>query len=129
MNTKNLEILTVDDAVTITKDNQTTVSYYIFKEYEIHLNTLPINSIQEWHYHRDIEEVIVVTNGVLTCWWKKDGQIYAQDVKKGQVIRVANSIHTLENRSDKDVSFIVFRLVLTDEDKREIIKHDKVIVD
>lgn len=52
----NIEFLRENDAITIHKDNGTDVSYYIFNEFEIHMNKISPKSIQEWHYHSKIEE-------------------------------------------------------------------------
>lgn len=124
-----LQISTLDDAITVTKENKTKVSYYIFNEYEIHLNVLPSRSEQEWHYHTNIEEVMVVTSGELVCKWKEKDASYEKRIQVGELVQVKNSVHTFANTSDEDVTFIVFRLVLDGTDKREVIKHDKIIVE
>lgn len=61
------------DGIHVVKDNRTVVDYFIYPEYEIHLNCLLAWAVQEWHFHSEIEEVLVVTKGVLTCKWKEDG--------------------------------------------------------
>ena len=45
------QILTISDAISVTKENRTKVDYYLFDEYEIHLNSIPSGAVQEWHYH------------------------------------------------------------------------------
>jgi hypothetical protein len=42
-------------------------------------------------------------------------------------VRVADSVHTFENRSAKPVKFVVVRLVLDGTDKSALIKSDKVL--
>lgn len=37
----NLEIYDTADSIYVEKENHTKVNYFIFDEYEIHLNTLP----------------------------------------------------------------------------------------
>ena len=111
------------------KDNQTEVNYFIFSEYEIHLNKIPPNSIQEWHFHTNIEEVIVVTKGILTCKWLDGENEHTTFIHKNEMVRVKNSIHTFGNDTNDVAEFIVFRLVLDGKDKRELIKGDKIIVE
>lgn len=127
-NKKELNIYTEENSIQVVKENQTEVNYFIFSEYEIHLNKIPPNSIQEWHYHSNIEEVIVVTSGILTCKWLKNEKEQTAFIHKKEMVRVQQSIHTFENDTDNEVEFIVFRLVLDGKDKRELIKNDKVIV-
>lgn len=124
----NLEILTLANAIHIEKENQTVVDYYLFDEFEIHINTIPPHSIQEWHYHSNIEETLVILDGELTTWWKED-EVRKTIVKKDEVIRVKQSIHTFSNESNEPVKFIVFRFVPDGINKREIIKNDKTIIE
>lgn len=124
-----IEILSKKDAISVVKGNRTSVDYYIFKEFEVHQCKIPSHSIQEWHRHKTIEEVIVVTQGNICVKWKENGIIKTATLSKGFVLRVKHSIHTIENNSDSDAEFNVFRMVPTGEDKREIIKNDKVLID
>lgn len=124
-----LKIYSETDSIHVVKDNQTEVNYFIFPEYEIHLNKIPSNSIQEWHFHSNIEEVIVVTNGVLTCKWLEGEIEQTTCIHKNEIVQVKKSIHTFANNTENDVDFIVFRLVLDGKDKRELIKCDKIIVE
>ena len=48
-------------------------------------------------------------------------------VKKGDLIEVENTPHTFINSSKKVAKFVVYRFVPTGEDKREVIKKDKVL--
>lgn len=124
-----IEILTKKDAISVDKSNGTSVDYYIFNEFEIHHCKIPSHSIQEWHRHKLIEEVIVVTQGDICVKWKENGIIKTAVLSKGFILRVKHSIHTIENNSDSDAEFTVFRMVPTGEDKRKIIKNDKVLID
>ena len=63
------EIVTESDAITVTKDDGTKVSYYIFPEFEVHANTIAAGTIQNWHYHKSIEEIIFVTSGQIEVLW------------------------------------------------------------
>ncbi|ERK31079.1 cupin domain-containing protein [Clostridium intestinale] len=124
-----LDIFTKLDGISVTKENKTDVDYFIFDEFEIHLNKIPPNSKQEWHKHKIIEEVLVVTKGELIVKWKEDESTIERTVLKDNIVRVKKSIHTIENHNDEWAEFTVFRMVPSGEDKREIIKKDKVIID
>ncbi|MBS5957375.1 MAG: cupin domain-containing protein [Clostridiales bacterium] len=122
-----LELYRPEDSIYVEKGNGTRVNYFIFDEFEIHENVISPKSAQEWHMHRAIEEVLVVTSGELTVRWKEEGGIYRETASKGMVIRVGNSVHTIENRTNEEAAFLVFRMVPDGKDKRNVIKHDKVI--
>ncbi|WP_326513491.1 cupin domain-containing protein [Clostridium intestinale] len=124
-----LDIFTKLDGISVTKENKTNVDYFIFDEFEIHLNKIPPNTKQEWHKHKTIEEVLVVTKGELIVRWKENESIETTTVFKDNIVRVKKSIHTIENHTDEWAEFTVFRMVPSGEDKREIIKRDKVIID
>jgi uncharacterized RmlC-like cupin family protein len=113
----------------VKKDNGTDVNYYIFDEYEIHLNTIAPGSVQEWHYHTKIEESILVIKGKLYCKWIEDDMEKSRYIYPGELVRVMKSVHTFENDTDEPVEFTVFRFAPTGENKRELIKNDKVIVE
>ncbi|HBC99437.1 MAG TPA: hypothetical protein DC053_08885 [Lachnoclostridium sp.] len=109
------------------KENLTKVNYFIFDEYEIHFNIIPSKTSQEWHMHREIEEALFVISGEILVRWKDNNIIREKFVYKNSVIRVKNSIHTLENLTNEEATFVVFRMVPDGTNKREIIKNDKVI--
>ena len=124
-----IEVFTKKDAISVTKLNNTMVDYYIFDEYEIHNNTIPPHTIQEWHMHKRIEEVIIVTSGIITIKWMENGEATSLQLYQDNIIRVKQSIHTIENCSDSKATFIVFRMVPDGRLKRDIIKEDKIIID
>lgn len=125
---KKLEIYHLSDSLYTIKENQTEVNYFLFDEYEIHLNKIPAHTIQEWHYHRQIEEVILITKGNLQCMWLENNKKHIQTVCEKEIVLVKQSIHSFMNDSDEDCEFIVFRLVLEGISKRNVIKDDKVII-
>lgn len=127
MNTQ-CEIHALKDAIEVSKDNGTHVYYHLFPEYEIHMNEIAPHSIQEWHYHSQIEEVICVNAGQLTCYEECSHQRIKHILNTGDVICVRQSIHTFANESDQKAQFTVFRLILQGEDYREIMKNDKTVV-
>ncbi len=124
-----LEIKTLKDAIHVEKENHTIVDYFLFDEYEIHLNTLPAHCFQEWHYHSKIEETLVIVEGTLTAHYKINEQIITETAGPNDVIRVKASLHTFANETDEPVRFIVFRFVPDGKNKQEIIKQDKIIVE
>jgi mannose-6-phosphate isomerase-like protein (cupin superfamily) len=123
-----IEFLNKNDAINIHKANGTDVSYYIFNEFEIHMNKISPKSIQEWHYHSKIEETLMIIKGELTCRWLEYDEEKSKKINANEIVRVGNSTHTFENETDGEVEFIVFRFVPNGVDKREIIKNDKVLV-
>ena len=123
-----IDILTQIEAISVIKENKTKVDYFIFDEFEVHLNKIPPNSKQEWHRHRKIEEVIVVVSGEICIKWKENGIVMSEKLMKGSVVRVKKSIHTIENITKNSSEFVVFRMVPSGEVKREIIKNDKILV-
>lgn len=123
-----LEMYDLEDAIFCEKENKTKVHYFLFDEYEVHYNVLPPKSIQEWHKHTKIEETIFVLSGEFLMKWKQKDEIKTRTVSKNMLIRVKNSVHTLENPYNKEAVFIVFRMVADGKNKREIIKNDKEII-
>ncbi len=122
-----LEIHNLENSLYNQKENLTKVNYFIFDEYEIHFNIIPSKTSQEWHMHREIEEALFVISGEILVRWKDNNIIREKFVYKNSVIRVKNSIHTLENLTNEEATFVVFRMVPDGTNKREIIKNDKVI--
>ncbi len=122
------EIITIEDSISVVKDNRTRVNYFIFNEYEIHLNTIPSGAVQEWHFHSKLEESILILTGELLLSWQDHGQIYNQLLKEGTIVRVKDSVHTFSNTSSRDTTFVVFRFIPDGQDKHGLIKNDKTIV-
>lgn len=123
-----VDILTQSDAISIIKENKTNVDYFIFDEFEVNLNKIPPNTKQEWHRHREIEEVIVMTIGEIHIKWKENSNINDEKLVKGSVVRVKKSIHTIVNTTNSWAEFIVFKMVPSGDLKREFIKNDKVLI-
>ena len=121
------EIFLNRDAIHVDKENGTAVDYFIFPEFEIHRNCISPHSVQEWHFHSKIEEVILVTQGELVLSYLENGVPKRQPVTEDTIIRVKNSIHTFSNETDFPCYFTVFRFVPDGIDKRELIKQDKVL--
>ena len=119
------QITRKDTAIYRDKGNGTKVHYYIYPEFEIHVNEVAPHTEQEWHHHEKIEEVLMVNKGELTTRWLKDGKPKEDLAKVGDVIRVGSSIHTFANNTDSLVNFTVFRYIPDGIDKHETIKNDR----
>lgn len=126
---KQAVIQPLNQSIHVQKDNGTSVNYHIFNEYEIHINQIQPQSIQEWHCHQHIEEVILVNEGVLTFYEYREHQKIKTLLYAGDVVSVKQSIHTFANETNQIVKMTVFRLVCDGHDKTELIKNDKQIID
>ena len=124
-----VDILTKLNAISVVKGNRTNVDYYIFDEFEIHLNKIPPHSKQEWHMHKIIEEVLVVTEGQVDIRWKEKEKTMCAKLFKGSLARVKNSIHVIENTTDNWAEFTVYRMVPLGNLSREIMKSDKTVIE
>ncbi|WP_025869180.1 cupin domain-containing protein [Enterococcus crotali] len=121
-----IEIMTKNDSIFAKKEDGTNVNYYIFPEFEIHLNLVPGNTTQEWHTHQSIEEILVITDGQIRVETIADGKKSHKDCQKGDVIRMNSSLHRILNLQNIEATFAVFRFVPQGMDNREIIKNDKI---
>jgi quercetin dioxygenase-like cupin family protein len=122
-----MKITTKKDTVFVEKPEGTNVTYYLFPEYEIHINEQVPHSTQAWHHHEKIWETFYLVEGELTAQWKENGETKKQIVHAGDVIETEHTPHTFSNDSDKVVTFIVIKQVLTGENKRDTLKTDKVL--
>lgn len=123
---QSIDIRQLSDAIFVEKDNGTKVHYFLYPEFEIHQNVLPANTVQDWHKHQAIEEIIVPTEGSVTIQVLEEEDIKDYTVHCGDVLRVKKSIHRIIGDKQADVAFTVFRFVSTGKDQSEIIKNDKV---
>lgn len=125
----NFEVVNEEESIHVIKETGTEVNYYIFDEFEIHLNRMMPHTVQEWHFHRKIDESILITKGSLLCKYvDESGVEMSCYARKNDIIRVRNSVHTFENDTNEMAEFIVFRFVPDGTNKRELIKHDKTVV-
>ena len=67
--------------------------------------------------------------GKMQCLWFDANHKHCQEIKEKQIVAVKNSIHTFKNNTNDSCEFIVFRLLLSNINKRDIFKNDKIIVD
>ena len=125
----NFEVVHEEESIHVIKETGTEVNYYIFDEFEIHLNRMMPHTVQEWHFHRKIDESILITKGSLLCKYvDESGVEMSCYARKNDIIRVRNSVHTFENDTNEMAEFIVFRFVPDGTNKRELIKHGKTVV-
>jgi uncharacterized cupin superfamily protein len=123
-----MKITNLSQAIHVDKAEGTSVDYFLFPEYEIHYNEVKPGVTQLWHHHPRIWETIFMIEGELEVHWQDEfGKKQNSIVKKGDVVEVENSPHTFINSSKEVARFVVYRFVPTGEDKREIIKKDKML--
>ncbi|WP_274641648.1 cupin domain-containing protein [Streptococcus equinus] len=123
---KSIDIRRLSEAISVEKDNGTKVNYFLYPEFEIHQNVLPANTVQDWHKHQAIEEIIVPTKGNVTIQVLEDNAIKTYTANCGEVLRVKQSIHRIIGDVKEETEFIVFRFVPTGSDRSDKIKNDKV---
>ena len=122
-----MKIVQREESLSVSKPEGTNVRYYLRDEYELHYNEQVARSTQIWHHHEKILESLYIIEGELTAEWKVDDKIEKQIVKAGDLIETENTPHTFINHTGKVVKFIVIKQVPTGEEKREVLKTDKVI--
>ncbi|NLH34871.1 MAG: cupin domain-containing protein [Lactococcus chungangensis] len=121
-----IEIARQTSAISVTKSSGTQVAYYLYPEFEIHVNILPAGVVQDWHKHVQLDENVIVTSGEITVEYLENGHVSSQTIQKNDVLRVKRSIHRLLNQSSEPAQFIVFRFVPTGQEQSELMKQDKV---
>ncbi len=99
---------------------------YSFPEYEFQYDEQQPRTILKWHHHEKIWETIYIIEGELVARWRENGRIKERVVKAGDLVEPGYETHTFENRSDEIVKFIAMKILLSGEDKKEIIEKDKV---
>lgn len=123
---KSIDIRQLSEAISVEKDNGTKVNYFLYPEFEIHQNVLPANTIQDWHKHQAIEEIIVPTKGNVTVQVLEDNAVRTYNANCGEVLRVKQSIYRIIGDVKEETELIVFRFVPTGSDQSDKIKDDKV---
>ena len=122
-----MKIISKNDALNVSKPEGTNVTYYLFDEYEVHYNEQIPHSAQTWHHHEKIWESLFIIEGELIAKWKENGEEKEQKVKAGDLIETERTSHTFMNNTDNLVKFLVIKQVPTGEDKKELLKTDKVV--
>ncbi|HAU98731.1 MAG TPA: hypothetical protein DCW55_00690 [Candidatus Pacebacteria bacterium] len=123
-----MKIISKNNSIHVDKPEGSSVDYYIFREYELHYNEIKSGTVQQWHHHPKIHESLFIIEGEIEAHWLDEaGKKQMQLASAGDVVQVEDTPHTFVNNSGKVVKLIAFRFVPTGEDKREIIKSDKVL--
>lgn len=122
-----MKILHKSDAVHVDKAEGSSVDYYLFPEYEVHYNEIKPGTVQTWHHHSQIWEVIFVTDGEIEAHWEDKSGKKVQKAIAGDLIEVEDTPHTFINTSEKTVRFVVFRFVPNGNDVSQVIKNDKIL--
>jgi uncharacterized cupin superfamily protein len=115
------------DALKAIKPEGINTTYYLFNEYEIHYDEQLPHSTQVWHHHDKIWETIYIIEGELLAKWKENGEKKSEILKAGDAIETERTAHTFINESDNIVKFIVFKQILNGENKKDILKKDKIL--
>lgn len=122
-----MRITSKDQILHSSKPEGVTIDYYLFAEYELHYNEQVPHSTQVWHHHEKIWETIFIIEGELIVKWKEDGEEKKQVCRAGDVIETEHTLHTFMNSSENNVKFLVIKQVLSGENKKDLLKTDKVI--
>ncbi len=122
-----MKVIHKKDTLHADKPEGTKVDYYLRDEYEVHFNEQVPQSTQRWHHHEKILETIFIIEGELTAQWKENGKVMREIVRQGDLIETENTPHTFTNHTDNVVKFLVIKQILSGENKKELLKIDKVI--
>jgi len=122
-----MKIIHKKDAIHADKPEGTKVDYYLRDEYEVHYNEQVPKSTQTWHHHEQIMETLFIIEGELTAKWKENGKVVEEIVRAGDMIETEDTPHTFTNHTDKVIKFLVIKQVPSGENKKELLKTDKVI--
>lgn len=122
-----MKILKSSEVPFVSKPEGTNVRYYLRDEYEVHYNDQVPGSTQTWHHHEKILETLYIIEGELTAEWKTGDTTEKQIVQAGDLIETEHTPHTFTNHTDKVVKFLVIKQILSGENKRDILKTDKVV--
>lgn len=122
-----MKIIHRQDALHVDKPEGTRVDYYLRNEYEVHYNEQVPGSTQTWHHHEHILETLFIIEGELTAKWKEKGRVVEEIVHAGDLIETEDTPHTFTNHTNQIVKFLVIKQVPSGEDKKELLKTDKVI--
>jgi len=122
-----MKIITKKEALNVAKPEGVDVTYYLFDEYEMHLNIQEPHTTQSWHHHEQIHETLFIIEGELLAEWRDGEEPKSQIVNAGDAIETENTPHTFSNNSDKQAKFLVIKQVLSGENKKEVLKNDKIL--
>jgi quercetin dioxygenase-like cupin family protein len=122
-----MHIVQASDVPHIERPDGSSVTYYMFKDYEVMHSVIPPHSIQPWHHHDIISETIYVVEGELVVLWRENDQEKRQVLSPGDLIESERTIHTYANESDQPAITICLKHIPRDGDYHETFKNDKVL--
>lgn len=122
-----MKITPKKEAINITREDGTNISYYILNEYEVHYGELPPGITQPWHHHEIISETLYVIEGKVMLHYLEDGEKVEKTIESGNVVQVEDAPHTFSNPFDETCKMMAFRFVPEGVSKHEVIKNDKVL--
>lgn len=122
-----MKIVSAKDVVHVIKPQGTDVRYYLFDEYEVHYNEQLPHTSQVWHHHDKIWETIYIIEGELLAKWSEENIEKEQLLNSGDVVETERNPHTFINNTDKITKFLVIKQLLSGENKKDLLKNDKVI--
>jgi len=121
-----MKIINKEKAIHLVKPGGLEVDYYLFDEYEVHLNVQPPHTGQDWHYHQKIHETVVILEGEMTVFWRDNAVEKNQKLSSGDIVETEDSDHTFRNESDQPTKILVIKQLLSGKNQRETLKSDKV---
>lgn len=125
-----MKITRKQDVPSVTKPEGMDVQYYLFDDYEIHMNVQPPHTTQQWHRHEEIREVLFMFEGSLVArWLDADGNEQTETVNAGDHIDTGREMHTFENVSDEQAKFFALKMMDSGQNYRETFKADKITRD
>lgn len=123
-----MKIIKKSDAIHLRKPEGIEVWYYLFPEYEIHINNQDPHTTQAWHHHEKIDETVVILDGEMTIKWREDGVSHEETLHSGDLVQMERTNHTFENKSDSVARLMCVKQVLRGEDNSALFKNDKVVI-
>ncbi len=123
-----MRIYTSQDAIKKRKEDGTEVLYFLFDEYEVHWNRINPGVAQNWHWHKRINEVLLVIQGHIRVNWISRGRKTSRVLNSGNLVEFGKAVHSIENSGKTPAVFIIIKLILAGNSKRRIFKSDKFTV-
>lgn len=122
-----MKITKREDILNVNKPEGINVWYYLFDEYEVHFNEQNPHTEQTWHHHEKIWECLDIIEGELLARWRENGSEKEEIVREGDLIETEYTPHTFINNSDQVVKFLIMKQILNGENKKDLLKNDKVL--
>jgi len=122
-----MKITKKSDAINLEREDKTKISYYIFKEYEVHYGEISPGVIQPWHHHQKINETLFIVEGKVKLHFLEGNNKKEKVIIVGDVVQVEDTPHTFSNPYNEVCKMVAFRFVPHGIDQHQLIKTDKVL--